>query len=278
MIHENVCESQKTNSISFEAETLWYRILTRVDDNGNYYRDARRVFPAVMLEKKNASEALVEKWLRELLKIELIAIFEADGREYLHIVDFEKYQDLRQDGYASVQYPIHPLELGQGYTKEGRRSSVLRTESAPQKAVREQSLSSSGRVFTGPSEIEVEVKGEVEGEVVSSSHREGKFNNFRDAFKRALGRATKPKPYTSHVEKYQELCRRNGENEVLDAINSFVSLHGKQVLLKNKYADRDFLMDECQDLIDAKKNGTLDSATNDSEDRSSEPSRPKVQI
>jgi len=260
MIHDNVCESQKVNSISFEAEALWFRLLTVVDDNGNYYRDVRRVFPALMLEKKGADEASAERAIKELLKVGLVVKYDADEREYLHIVDFEKYQDLRLDGFACVQFPIHPPELGQGYTKEGRRSSVLRTAEEPKKAVRTQ-LDSGSRVVPAQChalEVEVEVKeeGEVEGEV-PTTHREGNYNKFREAFKSAIGRATKPKPYPKNVERYQELCRRFGEDEVLDAINAYVALHGKAALYKNKYADSNFLHDEAEDLIKAKLDGTL---------------------
>lgn len=257
MIHENVCESRKVNSISFEAEALWFRILTRVDDNGNYYRDARRVFPAIMLEKRGCTEELVEKWLRELIRIGLVAEFEADEREYLHVVDFEKYQDLRQDGFASIKYPIHPSNLGPGYTKEGRRSLVLRNGEELKKAVRE-------RCESGPTpvidechaiEVEVEVKGkeEVEGEVSDDETFEPvepNFYTFQRAFKQAAG--IKPKDFVGSVERYKVLGRKYGEQEVLDSINTWVEQKGgKAVTRRSIWSPKNFL-EEAEDILDAR--------------------------
>lgn len=282
MIHDTICESEKLNKVSLGAEALWVRILTHVDDNGNYDRDPLVVYATCLRFKKDVTVKDVERWLKELVDVRsddqlgLLAEYKVKGRSYVHVVNFRINQDIRDDKTRTVSFPPHPVEIPEpAYLKTGRGQDVLRREAAAVPSV--DSLRTVVEKPKNGLEGEVESEGEVEGEVVSSSHREGRFNNFRDAFKDALGRATKPKPYTSHVEKYQELCRRNGEEEVLDAINTFVSLHGKSTLQKNKFADRDFLLDECQDLIDAKKNGTLD-ADGEAEKTADATRRPAVQL
>ena len=112
-----------------------------------------------------------------------------------------------------------------------------------------------------PEHVETQRRLEVEGSDDPPKFREGNFNKFRDCWKSATDRVTRPKPYTKNVEQYQELCRRFGEGAVLDAIDSYVKLHGKSEAARNKFAERDFLFDECEDLIAAEKDGTLEAAT-----------------
>jgi hypothetical protein len=261
MIHDRVCESQKLNKVSFEAGELWFRLITRVDDNGNYYRDALRVYANCVSEKEGSTQQSTEKALKDLTKVGLISVYEADGRQYLHLTDFDKHQSLRKDLAADVAYPVHPSELGPAFTENGeRRDKCVRERTEPERAVPMRYEEETKRP------LEVEVKGEGEGEVGSHVHHDGRFSNFQTCFRDALGRATKPKPFDTAVQKYTELCRKFSETEVLDAINAYVSLHGKGSLYKNKFADRNFLFDEAEDLILAKKNGTLNPPTDESED------------
>lgn len=261
MIHDNVCDSKKLSAVGFEAGELWFRLVTRADDNGNYYRDALRVYATVMPEKKGCTQESTEKALKELEKIGLIVVYEADGRKYLHISNWENHQTLRQDFPAQIAHPIHPSELGTGYTTDGvRRSQCFRTAEEPQdnRTTTDKQPNTDRTQTKLPVTAEVEVKDKGEVEVPThSTHHDGNFKKFQEAFKDALGRATKPKPYDSHVARYTELCQRFGESEVLDAINAFVGLHGKAQLYKNKFADRNFLMDEAEDLIQAKQTGNL---------------------
>lgn len=275
MIHDKICESRKVNSVSFYAEALWVRIITKADDNGNYWRDPFRIHANCMFEKDEATCDETGVAVKQLIKAGLLLPYEADGRGYVHVADFHEYQELRGDRNAHVEHPIHPVEMGGAYTGEGLRRDVWSNQ-VVDRTVR-QPVTATEPSWTPAGTPEVEVKEEEEGEV-SASHPEGNFNRFRDAFKDAVGRATKPKPYPKNLDRYADLCRRFGQDEVLDAINAYVALHGKAALHKNKYADSNFLHDEAEDLIKAKKDGTLDSPEEESGDRSAEPSRPRVQI
>lgn len=257
MIHDNVCESQKVNSISFEAEALWFRLLTVVDDNGNFYRDVRRIYPALLLEKKGASEGSTERAIKELLRVRLVAMFTADQRQYIHVIDFEKYQDLRLDGFACVQFPIHPSEMGAGYTGEGRRSAVLREAEALEIPVVEQYETGDIPVVrrSRALEVEVEVKGKEEVEVTSTSeiedHKPPNYRDFQRCFKQAAGR--NPKTFPQLVERYEVLCRKYGEHGVLDSINAWVEQKGgKAVVRKTEWAPKNFLVDDAEDILDAR--------------------------
>lgn len=275
MVHDKICESRKVNSVDLYAECLWIRLMTKADDNGNYFRDVRRVHANCMLEKPGASEKLTEKAIISLIKTKLLHEYEADGRRYVHIADFHEHQELPGDRYCKIEHPVHPPEMGGAYTGEGLRRDVWQDQSrscsgamAEERRRINESIDNNNGSLEGkiPTKNKVKYKEEVEGDSASAfEFREGNFNKFRECWKDAAGRATKPKPYPKSVERYQELCRRFGEDEVLEAIDSYVKLHGKHETGSNKWAEKDFLFDECEDLINHKREGrsvSVDGAAN----------------
>ena len=179
MIHDNVCESRKVNKISFEAEALWFRIQLRADDNGNYYRDCRRVFANCMLEKSGATEVLVEAWIRELVEVGLLVEYEADERKYVHVADFHKYQSFRQDRPVTVDYPVHPESAESlGYHKTGIAQEVRRADNSQP--------TDNHCAAEGWLKGEVEVKGKGEGKGFCQPSR-GDYEAFRKRFSTITG-------------------------------------------------------------------------------------------
>ena len=66
MIHANICESRKLSTISLAAETLYYRLLTRVDDDGNFTAEARIVLGQCAPMRKDWNETMITGLLEEL--------------------------------------------------------------------------------------------------------------------------------------------------------------------------------------------------------------------
>lgn len=117
MIAENVCDSERLAKVSAGAERLWFRLLTKTDDNGNFYAK-----PALVrghcLAQFDFTIQEVSDWLEELASARggdgdfgLIAFYESRGERFLHFMGFEKHQTLRKDRAMTVKYPVHPLEL-----------------------------------------------------------------------------------------------------------------------------------------------------------------------
>lgn len=250
MIHDKLIDSHKVNSVSFEAEALFVRLITLADDNGNYYGDLLRIFANAVPEKKGATQDSTQKALKELTKIGLLIEYEGDRRQHVHIADFEKHQDLRKDLSAQVEFPLHPSALGPAYTENGeRRDKCVRPRTEPERGV------------TGPNghetecglEVEVEVKGkeQVEGsDETSFEPVEPNFYTFQRAFKQAAG--IKPKDFVGSVERYKALGRKYGEQEVLDSINDWVERRGgKRVTRKDVWSPKNFL-EEAEDILDAR--------------------------
>jgi hypothetical protein len=280
MIHDKICESRKVNSVDFYAEALWVRLLTKADDNGNYYRDVRRVHANCMLEKPEATEQATEKALRALLKVGLLQQYESDGRKYIHLADFHDWQDLRTDKNTQIDHPIHPYEMGGAYVGEGLRRDTWQEPNAimletQRRPVGNRSVTEMAPAGSPKEEVEVEVKDQEEEEVVAHTEietPEPNFKSFQSSWKQAAGK--KPKPFPALIEQYEAICRKYGEDEVLNAINDWVEQKGGRLkTAKNEWGPKNFLEDDAEDILDAK----IDEK-NYTEDKSSTPGRPLVQL
>ena len=117
MLHENICESRKLSTVSYQAEVLYYRVLTQVDDNGNFFYDPNIIKGRCFPRRKDATPKKIETWLRELAKTSvgessLLSTYEHDGEKFIHFNKFEDFQYLRSDLKPDVRYPVHPSKLG----------------------------------------------------------------------------------------------------------------------------------------------------------------------
>lgn len=154
MIHSNICESKKLSEISLAAETLYYRLLTRADDDGNFTADPRIVLGSCAPLRKEWNEELVLGLLEELStltigdKKPLIQFYNKEGDKFLHITKFEEFQYLRPDRTAIVKFPTHPARMGaslvnQRYTGDATMSGP-REEKLSEVKLREEKRSECG--------------------------------------------------------------------------------------------------------------------------------------
>lgn len=139
MIAENVCTSKKLAKVSAGAERLWFRLLTRVDDNGNFHGGPSEV-RGMCLPCFDVTLAETEAWLAELDNVRgqdaedpygLIAFYEVRGERYIHFIGFEKHQKLRSDRSMSVKFPLHPeaMVLGEVHVPEVEAEEEQEAES-----------------------------------------------------------------------------------------------------------------------------------------------------
>jgi hypothetical protein len=258
MIHDKVCESQKLNSVSFEAAELWFRLLTVVDDNGNYYADPLRVYANLMSEKELATMESTDAALKALQKSGLVLIYKADKRSYLHITDFEKHQSLRKDLAADVSHPLHPSDAGPAYTENGkRRDMCVRPRTELEQSVTEPNRTEQESRFKG----EVEVKGEGKDQVESVRDdeffpKEPNYGSFVECWKEVNG--ITPISIPQLREAYRRVCRKYNETDVLDAINEWSRGKSKKQR-KHEFGPKNFLERECGDILDARMAGKSDS-------------------
>ncbi len=83
--------SDKIESISFQAEVFFIRLIMKVDDHGCFWADIKRIkshlFP---LKSDTLRDADILRWMAECQKAGLIAVYESDDKKYLQIVDFNQ--------------------------------------------------------------------------------------------------------------------------------------------------------------------------------------------
>ena len=100
IIREGITTSEPLAFVSFQAETLFYRLLVTADDFGVY--DARPVIVrARCMPLRDVSAAEVGEWLRELAEHSLIVLYEVGGAAYLFIPKFKQ-----RTRNAAPKYPL----------------------------------------------------------------------------------------------------------------------------------------------------------------------------
>jgi hypothetical protein len=118
MLHKNVSKSDKLGSVSLGAALMWTWLLTHVDDNGNYEDDPVLLKAHVLPKRRDVSLDDVQRFVEELVNVRngddrgLLARYEANGRKYLHFIDFERYQKLVHRDRCNAECPPHPETLG----------------------------------------------------------------------------------------------------------------------------------------------------------------------
>lgn len=95
IIKESICTSETLNQLTDFEERFWHRLTVNCDDYGRF--DARpailkgRLFPLMDGKtQKNMMDAL-----NKLASVGLIELYKVDGRPFLHVVTWDKYQRIR---------------------------------------------------------------------------------------------------------------------------------------------------------------------------------------
>ena len=223
MIHSNICESKKLSTVSYAAETLYYRLLSRVDDDGNFTAEPRLVLGQCMPFREDQDADSVEEMLQELATITngdkqpLISFYTSGGDRYLHINRFQDFQYLRPDRTAVAVYPTHPQELEKSILRERKVDGlpVAFNSYQPQSSGRytkdgipsaENGLPFSAMV--GSNQINIK------SNESKSSHDGGDFKNLKVRYRRAFG--TRLSGSKNTRQKYSEVCQRFSEETVLE--------------------------------------------------------------
>ncbi len=100
-------DSEKINKVSIGAECLYVRLLTVVDDPGNFYAESHMITGklfAARWKKNRQMVGLVRKWVHELKTSCLISLYAAGGVSLLHIMNYPLPH--RKDKAWYVTFPL----------------------------------------------------------------------------------------------------------------------------------------------------------------------------
>ncbi|OPC44648.1 hypothetical protein [Elizabethkingia anophelis] len=99
-------DSERVDQVSFQAEALFIRLMMKADDYGSYHGNPRLI-NSFCFPLKNLRDTDISRWLHELVSAGLIAAYDADNKQYIHIVNFD--QRLRQVKAKFPQIPENVL-------------------------------------------------------------------------------------------------------------------------------------------------------------------------
>lgn len=95
ILKESICASDSIDQLSWFEECVFYRLMVNCDDYGRF--DGRvsiiknRLFPL----KEGLKPKIVEQALQKLAAVGLVVLYESDGKPFLYLPTWEKYQTIR---------------------------------------------------------------------------------------------------------------------------------------------------------------------------------------
>ena len=82
-------DSERIDLLSPEAERMFVRLMMKADDFGYYHANTKLLMSALFpLKIGTISPNVIEAWLDELVKVELVTLYEVENRKYLKINNF----------------------------------------------------------------------------------------------------------------------------------------------------------------------------------------------
>ncbi len=129
ILHERICVSETIAQLTADEERFFYRLIVQCDDYGRF--DGR---PSVIrarcfaLQIDEVDDEDVARWLAVLVNVGLIATYVVDGRTFLQVTTWERYQQTRAkrskfpDPASALQAPDSNGYHAPAYVPENRES------------------------------------------------------------------------------------------------------------------------------------------------------------
>lgn len=100
-------DSDKMNSISVHAERFFVRLIMKADDFGCYYAEPRLLSAYLFPLIEGVRDTDITRWMAECQKAGLIVNYEAKGKRFLQIIDFNQRMRQKRSNFqmpASCQH------------------------------------------------------------------------------------------------------------------------------------------------------------------------------
>jgi hypothetical protein len=137
-LRESARFSERLETVSKEAELMFWRMITVPDDFGVYYADPAQLRAAIWpMNKRNIRIADVARWRDELAQAGIIAQFEVSGMRYIELLRFGQAGKMK---WPKRRHPAPPgipedpgqlkMELSAAPPPEAKRREEKRVGSA----------------------------------------------------------------------------------------------------------------------------------------------------
>lgn len=234
LLHSNICTSKKLSSVSHEAENLYYRLLTLVDDDGNFPAHPNIVHGQCMSLRVGMTPEIVKVLLEELAEPDengetLLLFYNIKSDRYLHFTRFHDFQVFRGDRNPYLAYPTHPKELGS--TLKGGKPVVNQwyTNGKPSGTNGKPVVNHSAQMVTDCSRIE-------EKRIEENTNRSGGHVGFGFGDWKTMRVKYNTLMGTSHAnsqkckDEFQEACQTYGEEFVLSEFETWARGDGRWIV------------------------------------------------
>ena len=117
-------DSEAVNSVSWQAEALFIRLIMKADDYGCFHGNAKLLKSLLFPLKDGLRDADISRWLTELSASGLIRnYFDHDGKPFIEIRNFgQRLKDSRR------KFPAPPDEIGNDFPEVPGSSRKFRGE------------------------------------------------------------------------------------------------------------------------------------------------------
>lgn len=126
-IYSNFVNGRRINSVSPEAEALFWRLHAMADDWGNLWGDPNLI-KCHGAPRRSWTFEQVEAMVQELVNVCLVKPYQVDGESYLNIVGWEDMQPAGKNGKRFKRFP--QCEDGQERVNPGESKIFLNNPSA----------------------------------------------------------------------------------------------------------------------------------------------------
>lgn len=149
-ILRDITDSEKVNSLSAQAEVLFYRLMMKADDYGVFHAKPSLIkancYP---LRLDSVREAEISRWLTECEKAGLIAFYNAESKPFLVIINFgQRMRNMKK------RFPSPPDILLQSAASCRELPPERETETRNEKQKRESEKHPHTHLILEPTEIE----------------------------------------------------------------------------------------------------------------------------
>lgn len=102
ILREGIVTSERVNSLNWEEEVFYRRLMSIVDDFGRYYAHPSLLLGALYaLKLKYVGENDIENYLNAVEKAGLIKVYVVENKRYLEMVDFKQQVRAKDSKYPS---------------------------------------------------------------------------------------------------------------------------------------------------------------------------------
>jgi hypothetical protein len=114
ILKQSICTSPNIDSLGFEAETLFYRLLVQCDDFGQFFANPSILRGLCFPMKINGiNEEQIVEWFSQIVDAGLVWTYQVENVSYLQVTKWESHQQMRARRHKFPEPPEGAYESAQ---------------------------------------------------------------------------------------------------------------------------------------------------------------------